>query len=150
MRRSLAALRALAGTGVRLEVLGGGRSGRGTVLAQAGELVELVVFGGGERALVAFAVGGALLQLSAPSIAAAWEEGGGAIYLRLAGGGAIAIGSDEREAGDVIAAGLPPERLVTLADLVAGADIPRDRPRLFKSTGMSWEDAVIASALTSR
>jgi len=55
-----------------------------------------------------------------------------------------------REAGDVIAAGLPPERLVTLAELVAGADVPRDRPRFFKSTGMSWEDAVVASALTSR
>jgi ornithine cyclodeaminase len=55
-----------------------------------------------------------------------------------------------REAGDVIAAGLPPERLVTLAELVAGAEIPADRPRLFKSTGMSWEDAVVASALTAR
>ena len=55
-----------------------------------------------------------------------------------------------REARDVIAAGLPPERLVTLAELVAGAEIPPDRTRLFKSTGMSWEDAVVASALTSR
>ena len=54
-----------------------------------------------------------------------------------------------REAGDVIAAGLPPERLVTLAELLAGAATPPDRPRLFKSTGMSWEDAVVASALTS-
>jgi ornithine cyclodeaminase/alanine dehydrogenase-like protein (mu-crystallin family) len=55
-----------------------------------------------------------------------------------------------REAGDLIGAGLPPERLVTLSELVAGAEIPPDRPRLFKSTGMSWEDAVVASALTSR
>jgi ornithine cyclodeaminase/alanine dehydrogenase-like protein (mu-crystallin family) len=55
-----------------------------------------------------------------------------------------------REAGDVLAAGLPAEQLVTLAELVAGAEIPADRPRLFKSTGMSWEDAVVASALTSR
>jgi ornithine cyclodeaminase len=54
-----------------------------------------------------------------------------------------------REAGDVIAAGLPAEQLVTLAELVAGAEIQADRPRLFKSTGMSWEDAVVASALTS-
>jgi ornithine cyclodeaminase len=54
-----------------------------------------------------------------------------------------------REAGDIIAAKLPPERLVTLAELVAGAAIPADRPRLFKSTGMSWEDAVVASALTA-
>ena len=55
-----------------------------------------------------------------------------------------------REAGDVIAAGLPPMQLLTLAELVAGAKIPPERPRLFKSTGMSWEDAVVASALTSR
>jgi ornithine cyclodeaminase/alanine dehydrogenase-like protein (mu-crystallin family) len=55
-----------------------------------------------------------------------------------------------REAGDVVAAGLPAERLVTLAELVAGAEIPPDRPRLFKSTGMSWEDTVIASALAGR
>jgi ornithine cyclodeaminase/alanine dehydrogenase-like protein (mu-crystallin family) len=55
-----------------------------------------------------------------------------------------------REAGDVIAAGLEPERLMTLAELVAGAEIPPDRPRLFKSTGMSWEDAVVASALATR
>jgi ornithine cyclodeaminase len=57
--------------------------------------------------------------------------------------------SAKREAGDVIAAGLAPERLVTLAELVAGAAIPPDRPRVFKSTGMSWEDAVVASALIS-
>jgi ornithine cyclodeaminase/alanine dehydrogenase-like protein (mu-crystallin family) len=55
-----------------------------------------------------------------------------------------------REAGDVIAACLSAEQLVTLAELVTGAEIPPDRPRLFKSTGMSWEDAVVASALTSQ
>jgi ornithine cyclodeaminase/alanine dehydrogenase-like protein (mu-crystallin family) len=55
-----------------------------------------------------------------------------------------------REAGDVIAAGLRPQQLVTLAELVAGAEIPPDRPRLFKSTGMSWQDAVVASALATR
>lgn len=53
-----------------------------------------------------------------------------------------------REAGDVIAAGLRADDLVTLAELV------RDRPatpgpRLFKSSGMSWEDAVVAGALTA-
>jgi ornithine cyclodeaminase len=52
-----------------------------------------------------------------------------------------------REAGDVIAAGLKGDQLVTLAELVGGADIPDDRPRLFKSTGMSWEDAVVAGLL---
>ena len=38
--------------------------------------------------------------------------------------------------------------LVTLAELVrGGATVPADRPRLFKSTGMAWEDAVVAGAL---
>jgi ornithine cyclodeaminase len=57
-----------------------------------------------------------------------------------------------REAGDVlgaIAAGtLAAEELVTLADVVTGAAAPDPgRPRLFKSTGMAWEDAVVASAV---
>jgi ornithine cyclodeaminase len=57
-----------------------------------------------------------------------------------------------REAGDVIlaiAAGAArAEELVTLSELVRGqATIDPDRPRLFKSTGMSWEDAVLVSAL---
>jgi ornithine cyclodeaminase/alanine dehydrogenase-like protein (mu-crystallin family) len=56
-----------------------------------------------------------------------------------------------REAGDVIgaiAAGvLRADELLTLADLVCGrASVPAG-PRLFKSTGMAWEDAVVASAL---
>jgi ornithine cyclodeaminase/alanine dehydrogenase-like protein (mu-crystallin family) len=56
-----------------------------------------------------------------------------------------------REAGDVItaiAAGAQQQdELITLAELVRGARIP-DGPRLFKSTGMSWEDAVMAATLT--
>jgi ornithine cyclodeaminase len=57
-----------------------------------------------------------------------------------------------REAGDVvlaIGAGVTTaEQLVTLSELVRGEAKPgTDRPRLFKSTGMSWEDAIIASAL---
>jgi ornithine cyclodeaminase/alanine dehydrogenase-like protein (mu-crystallin family) len=56
-----------------------------------------------------------------------------------------------REAGDVITAiaagALQPDELLTLAELVRGAPIP-DGPRLFKSTGMSWEDAVMAATLT--
>jgi ornithine cyclodeaminase len=53
-----------------------------------------------------------------------------------------------REAGDVIQAGLEPEALVTLAELLRGdATPPRDRPRVFKSAGMSWEDVVVAGAL---
>lgn len=57
-----------------------------------------------------------------------------------------------REAGDVIlaiqAGVTSADQLVTLAELVRREAQPApDRPRLFKSTGMSWEDAVIASAL---
>ena len=64
-------------------------------------------------------------------------------------------GSALREAGDVIqaidAGAATPEELVTLAELVRGERAPAaGRPRLFKSTGMSWEDAVVAAALTER
>jgi ornithine cyclodeaminase/alanine dehydrogenase-like protein (mu-crystallin family) len=57
-----------------------------------------------------------------------------------------------REAGDVILAieaGATSEgELVTLAELIRGEAQPDpSRPRLFKSTGMSWEDAVIAATL---
>jgi ornithine cyclodeaminase len=60
-----------------------------------------------------------------------------------------------REAGDVvlaIAAGaLQPHELVTLAELARGeAGHDSDRPRLFKSVGMAWEDAVVAGALMAR
>jgi ornithine cyclodeaminase len=57
-----------------------------------------------------------------------------------------------REAGDVLlplrAGTLAESELVTLAELVRGEARPApDRPRLFKSTGMAWEDAVVAGAL---
>jgi ornithine cyclodeaminase/alanine dehydrogenase-like protein (mu-crystallin family) len=57
-----------------------------------------------------------------------------------------------REAGDVILAidsgATTEDRLVTLSELVRGQATPAEgRPRLFKSTGMSWEDAVVAGAL---
>ena len=56
-----------------------------------------------------------------------------------------------REAGDVIGAiasgALSAESLVTLAELVCGPASIAAGPRLFKSTGMAWEDAVVASAL---
>jgi ornithine cyclodeaminase len=55
-----------------------------------------------------------------------------------------------REAGDVIAAGIAEADLVTLADIVRGRAVDRGRPRLFKSTGMAWEDAVVASAVAAR
>jgi ornithine cyclodeaminase len=53
-----------------------------------------------------------------------------------------------REAGDVIAAGLRAEDLVTLSELVRDRP-PSPGPHLFKSSGMAWEDAVVASALTA-
>jgi ornithine cyclodeaminase/alanine dehydrogenase-like protein (mu-crystallin family) len=58
-----------------------------------------------------------------------------------------------REAGDVIlaidAGATTADQLVTLAELIRGEAKPSaDRPRLFKSTGMSWEDAVVAATLT--
>lgn len=57
-----------------------------------------------------------------------------------------------REAGDVIAAiasgALDQNELVTLAELVRDeAALDMSRPRLFKSTGMAWEDAVVAAAV---
>jgi ornithine cyclodeaminase/alanine dehydrogenase-like protein (mu-crystallin family) len=58
-----------------------------------------------------------------------------------------------REAGDVIGAieagALEAGELVTLRELVAGAELPPG-PRLFKSTGMAWEDAVVAAAVYER
>ena len=55
-----------------------------------------------------------------------------------------------REAGDVIqaiaAGATTADAVVTLAELVGGASVGPG-PRLFKSTGMSWEDAVVAAAL---
>ncbi|MCW2984996.1 MAG: Ornithine cyclodeaminase, partial [Conexibacter sp.] len=57
-----------------------------------------------------------------------------------------------REAGDVVLAieegALTADRLVPLAALVRGAAaVDPGRPRLFKSTGMAWEDAVVAAAV---
>jgi ornithine cyclodeaminase/alanine dehydrogenase-like protein (mu-crystallin family) len=58
-----------------------------------------------------------------------------------------------REAGDVILAvdsgAITADDLVTLAELIRGEVKPAaGRPRFFKSTGMSWEDAVVAATLT--
>jgi len=57
-----------------------------------------------------------------------------------------------REAGDVVLAveegTLSPADLVPMRDVVAGAiTVPGDRPLVFKSVGMSWEDLVIAAAV---
>jgi ornithine cyclodeaminase/alanine dehydrogenase-like protein (mu-crystallin family) len=55
-----------------------------------------------------------------------------------------------REAGDVVMAiaegALRADDLVTLTDLVPRPVAPSG-PRLFKSTGMAWEDAVVAAAV---
>jgi ornithine cyclodeaminase/alanine dehydrogenase-like protein (mu-crystallin family) len=60
-----------------------------------------------------------------------------------------------REAGDVIQAiqlgALAPDSLITLAELVSAEPSGRgERPRLFKSTGMAWEDVVVAEQLARR
>jgi ornithine cyclodeaminase len=52
------------------------------------------------------------------------------------------------EAGDLLLAGVDAGALVPLAELVRGDAQPAPgRPRLFKSTGMAWEDAVVAAAV---
>ena len=62
-------------------------------------------------------------------------------------------GSALREAGDVIGAiaagALSPGALMTLRELVGGREPPVG-PRLFKSTGMAWEDVVVAGAAYDR
>lgn len=57
-----------------------------------------------------------------------------------------------REAGDVILAvadgALAPADLLTMRDVVTGAvEVPTDRPLVFKSVGMSWQDLVVATAV---
>ena len=56
-----------------------------------------------------------------------------------------------REAGDVMiplgSGVLAPERLTTLRDVVLGTPPATDRPRLFKFTGMPWEDLAVAVTL---
>lgn len=60
-----------------------------------------------------------------------------------------------REAGDVVmaieSAALDPSALITVRELVdLGSVRSSRRPIVFKSTGMSWEDAVVASAVARR
>lgn len=57
-----------------------------------------------------------------------------------------------RESGDVIQAipegSLTEAQLIPLKHLVAYPEsVPHDRPIFFKSSGMSWEDLAIASAI---
>jgi ornithine cyclodeaminase len=77
---------------------------------------------------------------------------------RLAGRATVVVEARSaalREAGDVVAAvragALDPDALVPLDALVRGDARPADdRPRLFKSTGMAWEDLVVAAAVHAR
>jgi ornithine cyclodeaminase len=60
-----------------------------------------------------------------------------------------------REAGDVVIpiseGAFAAEDLITLADLVRrGVTITPDRPRLFKGSGMPWQDLAIAGAIADR
>ena len=60
-----------------------------------------------------------------------------------------------REAGDVVlaveAGAIRADDLVPLGDLVRGvAALEPGFPRVFKSTGLAWEDAVLASAAVAR
>ena len=69
--------------------------------------------------------------------------------------GGDALSAALREAGDVVmavdAGALDPADLVPLAGLVRGeAFALPDRPRIFKSVGMAWEDAALAAALLDR
>jgi ornithine cyclodeaminase/alanine dehydrogenase-like protein (mu-crystallin family) len=60
-----------------------------------------------------------------------------------------------REAGDVVLAvaegSLTTDQLVPMAAFVTGAvTAPADRPLVFKSVGMSWQDLVVAEAVLAR
>ena len=64
-------------------------------------------------------------------------------------------GTALREAGDVVMAvregALGPDELIGLADVVTGrARIGPERPRVFKSVGMSWQDLVVATEIHRR
>jgi ornithine cyclodeaminase len=65
------------------------------------------------------------------------------------------VAASLREAGDVILAVseglLSEDRLIPLRDVATGTvTVSHDRPRVFKSVGMSWEDLVVASAVFER
>jgi ornithine cyclodeaminase/alanine dehydrogenase-like protein (mu-crystallin family) len=86
------------------------------------------------------------------------EPGAREVDERLAARATVVVESRSsalREAGDVIAAiesgAIGPEALHELAALVRGELSPAPgRPRLFKSTGMAWEDLVLAAAVHAR
>ena len=102
---------------------------------------------------------GARVAASATVVAiGSHEPGAREVDERLAGRATVVVEARStalREAGDVIAAvragALDPAALVPLAALVRGEARPAPgRPRLFKSTGMAWEDLVVSSAVHER
>ena len=102
---------------------------------------------------------GALVRANATVVAiGSHEPGAREVDEALAGAATVVVesrGSAMREAGDVIAAidagAVDADALVPLAALVRGeAAAAPGRPRLFKSTGMAWEDLVVAAAVHAR
>ena len=102
---------------------------------------------------------GALVRAGATVVAiGSHEPAAREVDATLAGAATVVVesrGSALREAGDVIAAidagVLDADALVPLAALVRGdAAAAPGRPRLFKSTGMAWEDLVVAAAVYAR
>ena len=102
---------------------------------------------------------GALVRADATVVAiGSHEPAAREVDETLAGAATVVVesrGSALREAGDVIAAieagALDADALVPLAALVRGeAAAAPGRPRLFKSTGMAWEDLVVAAAVHAR
>jgi ornithine cyclodeaminase len=102
---------------------------------------------------------GALVAPGATVVAVgSHEPGAREVDERLANRASVVVEARSaalREAGDVIqaiaAGALAEDSLMTLAELANGrANPPDEAPRLFKSTGMSWEDVVVATALARR
>jgi len=102
---------------------------------------------------------GALVRAGATVVAiGSHEPAAREVDATLAGAATVVVesrGSALREAGDVIAAidagVLDADALVPIAALVRGdAAAAPGRPRLFKSTGMAWEDLVVAAAVHAR
>jgi len=102
---------------------------------------------------------GALVRADATVVAiGSHEPAAREVDATLAGAATVVVesrGSALREAGDVIAAidagVLDADALVPIAALVRGdAAAAPGRPRLFKSTGMAWEDLVVAAAVHAR
>jgi len=102
---------------------------------------------------------GALVRAGATVVAiGSHEPAAREVDVTLAGAATVVVesrGSALREAGDVIAAidagVLDADALVPIAALVRGdAAAAPGRPRLFKSTGMAWEDLVVAAAVHAR